>query len=362
MSLPKKTKKPPTALPATRFDNPQLHLFQTFLANTDGEREDLSNAIDLWDSVPRYCGARSMAARERVNGRLGNHKAVFHYRGMNCTGTIRPGSYDDPDGVKRDYFPGVTEEILEDALRKLAIEQNAGFFDQPNLQSGVVFTLHQLRNELKERGHTRSYQEIVKALYVLLRSTIQIEADSNGVISQESGYISGLTVVSRNKLKEDPQSRWQLRFHPLVTESINRLTYRQFNYAKLMSLKSQLARWLLKYLVLKYTFASIVHPFEIRFTTIKRDSGLLDGYKVKRQAVQAAREAFDELTQEGVLLSVKTDTVLGPRAKVLDVVFTLTPSLDFVREAKAANKRRDDAKQLASAGIVEKPGQESNRY
>ena len=42
----------------TEFENVQLNLFQNFLCNTEEERERFSNAIDLWDSVPRYSVSR----------------------------------------------------------------------------------------------------------------------------------------------------------------------------------------------------------------------------------------------------------------------------------------------------------------
>jgi hypothetical protein len=54
------------------------------------------------------------------------------------------------------------------------------------------------------------------------------------------------------------------KFHPLVTKGIDRLDYRHHNYRLAMSLSTQLARWLNKQLVLKYTFASLMTPFEMR--------------------------------------------------------------------------------------------------
>ena len=61
-------------------------------------------------------------------------------------------------------------------------------------------------------------------------------------------------------------------FPSFASRALDELTYRQFNYVRLMS-QSQLARWLNKVLSLKYLNASL-HPFEIRFSTISRDSGL----------------------------------------------------------------------------------------
>ena len=128
------------------FDNPQLSLFQNFLCNTDEERERFSNAIDLWDSVPRYSVNRQAMTKARENEKyLENHTLTFQYRGRTYTRTISPARVKDLDGKQRDYYPSVTEELVEDALRKLAIDQQAGYFDKPNYRSGVIFSLYALR-------------------------------------------------------------------------------------------------------------------------------------------------------------------------------------------------------------------------
>ncbi len=50
------------------YNNPQLGLFQAFFANTDKHKDKLLNAVDLWDSVPRYAMTRCLTAvgRRRV--------------------------------------------------------------------------------------------------------------------------------------------------------------------------------------------------------------------------------------------------------------------------------------------------------
>ena len=118
------------------------------------------------------------------------------------------------------------------------------------------------------------------------------------------------------------------------------MTYRQFNNHLMMSHSTQLARWLHQQLVLKYTFANHQTPFETRYTTIKRDSGLLDAYSRDRDALDALKCAFDELLTRGVLLGYDRKDITGPRKKLMDAVFIVHPSSDFIRETKAANKPR----------------------
>jgi hypothetical protein len=353
---------------AIDFQNRQLHLFQTFLCNTTAERDNLSNVIDLWDNVPRYSVSRQAMTKKRIQGRfLEKHEAEFQYKGKTFVRTITPARVADLDGVDRDFFASANEELVEDALRKLAAEQHKGFFDKPNYRSGVVFTLHALREELKSRGHTRSYQQIILALNILSSSIIEIRAlDDQGQEKAftKSTYLPHLSAVSKGRLREDPSAKWLAQFHPLVTGSIDKVTYRQFNYDLMMNHTTQLARWLHKQLVLKYTFASLSNPFEMLYSTIKRDSGLLEHYARNRDAIDALEKAFTELKTnknskgtngeesgngysrvgEGVVLAdFKRKDITGPRNKLLDVSFTMIPSLEFIRDTKAGSKRLSDA-------------------
>jgi len=326
------------------FNGKQLDLFRAFLCNNEDERDRLSNTLDLWDSVPRYSVSRQAMDKERkARGFLDLLVINFNYRGASLQATIQPARVAHSKGSPtKDYYPSANEELIEDALRKIAAEQSHGYFDKRNFRSGVVFTLHMLREELKKRGHTRSYQQIVLSLNILAGSIIEIRAANgkNGEGFAKSAYFPSLTAVSRSRLNDDPDAKWIVQFHPLVTQAIDALTYRQFNYAQMMAHTTQLARWLHKQLSLKFTFASMVTSFEMRFSTIKRDSALLNNYKQTRQAVVMLDAAFDELKKGGVLLQIKKNEIRSARAKLEDVVYTLMPSLNFVAQMKASNKRQ----------------------
>jgi hypothetical protein len=349
--VPNKIGDPPVK--PTEFENIQLNLFQNFLCNTEEERERFSNAIDLWDSVPRYSVSRQTMNKARENGRfLENHTASFQYRQRTYTCTISPARVADLDGNQRDFYPSANEELVEDALRKLAADQHAGFFDRPNSRSGVVFSLYALREELSKRGHSRSYQEIVLALNILSKSIIEIAAQDagKGEAIAISAYLPSLVAVSKKRLKDDPKAKWAAQFHPFVTGSIDQVTYRQFNYHLMMSHSTQLARWLHKQLILKYTFAELSKPFDMRYSTIKRDSGLLNSYSRERAAIEALETAFQDLQARDILSSYTRLDNTGPRKKLLDVVFKIWPSIAFVREVKAANKRQAVAKPVGIGG------------
>lgn len=328
----------------TDFQGKQIDLFRSFLCNSADERDRLSNTFDLWDSVPRYAMSRQQMTKIRKEkGFLPLQKVTFQYRGRPLEARIQAARIlDEKTHAETDYYPSANEELIEDALRKIAAEQRNAFFDKATYRSGVVFTLYMLREELKNRGHTRSYQEIILSLKILARSSIEIvtKDGKEGEGFTISSYFSGLSAVSKSRIAEDPRAKWIVQFHPLVTQAIDALTYRQFNYAQMMSHRTQLARWLHKQLSLKFTFASFTTFFEIRYSTIKRDSALLEGYREQRQAVAALDAAFAELRTGGALLSIHKNEQRGARGKLEDVLYTLTASREFVHAMKAANKRQ----------------------
>ncbi|POZ49582.1 replication protein [Methylovulum psychrotolerans] len=340
----KDSRNPSFALPNKEyFEGNQLDMFRAFLCNNGNERTQLSNTFDLWDSVPRYSISRQqMDKLRKEKGFLDLQRIQFRYRGKTLEAIIQATRiFDRKTGTSKDYYPSANEELVEDALRKIAAEERNAFFDKPNYRSGVVFSLHMLREELSRRGHSRSYYEIVLSLNILAGSVIEIHTmeGNDGESFTKSGYFSGLSAVSKSDLTEDPNAKWIVQFHPLVTQALDTLTYRQFNYAQMMSYKTQLARWLHKQLSLKFTFASLATSFEMRYCTIKRDSALLNGYTRDRAAIEALDGAFNELMTGHVLTQCKKNPILGERNKIIDIVYNLHPSPIFCHEMKAANKR-----------------------
>ncbi len=343
-------------LPDDAFVNRQLNLFQDFLANTPDEREALSNVVDLWDSIPRYAVSRSrMNGMRTVEGFLPVMELPFNYRGRPLMVAIYPAQIKDKDGKRISYYPSAREELIEHALRKISAEQHAGFFDRASYRSGARFSLYQLRKELEQQGHSLRYDELIEGLDILSLSAIEIVAtnDDGDEAFARSTYLAALTGIKRKDYEADRDAKWAAQFHPLVTQSIDLVTYRQFNYQRLMRCSTQLARWLIGQLVLKYTQAALVNSFDMRYSTIRRDSALLSGYTRERDAVAALDEALEELKGLGALSVIKKSEQRGPRAKLEDVTYTLFPSRNFVLEQKAANRRQSDAKLSAIPASIE---------
>jgi hypothetical protein len=333
----------PTLPPSPAFNSKQLDLFQSFLCNTNDQKDRLSNTIELWESIPKYSVSQQAQNGLRTKeGLLPRLEKDFVYKDTEYKIKVSAAIIDS-DGGEKAYYPSANEEIIEDALRKIAAEVEKGFFDQPNFKSGVVFSIHSLRNELSKRGHTRSYYEIVKSLNILAGSHIEILLP-NGKGFAKTNYLPSLVAVSKQKLTEDPEAKWVAQFHPLVTESINARSFRQYDYHLMMSHSTQLARWLHKKLSHSYTNASCINPYQIWLSTIHRDSGLLD-YKRQPDITRKFEDALKELKNNTVLTSFeRIETIKGERNKILDIKYSLSPHPEFVKDVKASNKRQKDSK------------------
>jgi hypothetical protein len=311
---------------AKQFQDNQLSLFQTFLCNNEGERLQLSNTIELWDSIPRYSVSRQAMDKMRdAGGFLNLLKLQFMYRQSEFNIVIQPALIEEKDKKGNTstvaYYPSANEELVEEALRKLAVDQNKGFFDKAEYISGVVFSLYQLREELKRMGHTRSLEQVKLSLDILARSFIQIEGDMpESKNTKRSTYLPEVISVTKKDLDADPNAKWLVRFHPLVTNSIEKLSYRQFNYERLMKHSRQLTRWIHKLLIQKYVFASKTKTFEIRYSTIKRDSAMLNNYARERKAQEDCDFCIEELKTDGVLAMYDRRTETGARGKITDIV------------------------------------------
>ena len=327
----------------------QYDLFATFFGN----ERDLSNTIELWDALPKYSVTPRIQSQMRdEKGRLPVYRRELEYRPspraenpvpFKYAITLQPASIETEDGY-RDFYPSADEELVEEVIKKIFSQQRYGIHDVRNAESWVKFTLHMIRKELARRGKTRSIPEIKRSIEILSKTVIDLTIEGAG--QRKTLYtnpiLNDLTRVTIADRLEDPTAMWTARLPALVSLSINNLSYRQFNYGLLMSLSSQLARWLLKRLSHEYTNASLMHPYKILFSTIERDSALLHHARVASN-INTVQRALEELVANHALLDFKVEKRRNGAA-IADVLYTLTPHPDFVKQVKAANARANDGR------------------
>ena len=109
----------------------ELSLFELL----EPQEQQCSNTIELYDAIPKYHWGNVQRIDRQF---LPSMERVFEHRGRRYRVKIRPARVDGKDGIEMDYYPSLREEIVEDALRKLACEGQGIFLDD---QAGVTFSL-----------------------------------------------------------------------------------------------------------------------------------------------------------------------------------------------------------------------------
>lgn len=302
----------------------QLSLFD-LLQN----EKEFSHTIELYDFMPKYVWGKV----ERVAGVfLPRLEREFECRGRKYKLTLYPASVEDENGNEKYFYPAKREEVVEDALRKIMADGNGMFLDG---EAAVTFTIYQLQKELKENGHSYNRDQIKESLKILARTDIELKSENGNT---EVLFSPIETLGFRG---EDGENQTFVRFSPLVTNSIKEKTFRLFNYAKVMSYRSVIARQLHKRMSHHYTQASFSESYSIMLTTIIRDFGLVRRKQIKDN-LRDVELAIEEMKKKNVVLITKIEKILetSKRLKVSDVKITFTPHPEFINEVKRANARK----------------------
>jgi hypothetical protein len=330
-----------------RSNPEQLSLFQTFLPDED----KYSNTIELYDAIPKYYPVKHMHDK-RVNDTFLPHlEREFEHKGNKYRLLISPGRVIYKDGTAREFYPSFREELVEEALRKIACDRLNGVFLDG--QAGVQFTLYELKKELKARGHTIDIPDLIESLKICNLASLTVR-DSSGKALMQSPIFPVLLIASRADWMENPkQARCYVQFHPLVTASINHISYRQYDYMTYMAYKHRLSRWLHKRMAHNYVHASMMHPYSISLSTILRDSGAYVAPRGSNRP-REVETALDELKAKQVVMEWKKAEKRGRRNKIIDITYTLYPDFSFVEEVKKANARSKRAA-VASQQLLPPP-------
>jgi hypothetical protein len=313
----------------------EMNLFE-FLGPADRK---YSNTIELYDFIPKYFWGKS----ERINDRfLESLERTFECRGARYKVVISPARIKDRDGIFKDYYPSQREEIIEDALRKLACEGQGLFLDDI---AGVTFTLYQLEQELKRMGHGYNKAEIKDALSVCVGTTIDIRTEDGNVVLQSHIFENVGLQTFENWQGTGKKTRCFVRFNNLVTNSIKNKTFRQLNYEKSMSYRSVIARQFHKRMSHHYIQASLGNTYEILLSTVIRDFGLTACERIKDNLCKVEL-ALNEMKDKEVVLGYKIEKIIDVKrkSKLMDAKLVITPHPKFVADTIKANKRSGEIK------------------
>ena len=306
-----------------------LITFGKTVADPQGETP-YSATIELYDAIPKFFYGKQKS--DTVQG--ASREVQFRHRDNDFCATIKGAVIKDDEGKNSIVFPGKSEELIEDVLRKLAIDGQAFVRDG---QIGVRFTLYQVFKMLKETNNQRSYNQIKEALQVLADSKIELTGTvNNKTININSSLIPTLTVVTQ-KDTDDGEAQCTAIFHALVTESLRRNTHRLSNLQKTIKLVNSVARRLHKRITHNFSTAGGNKDiYRIKMSTILNDLNIRARRSKGETYTRTLKPGLDELKARDIITDwVREDTQDGQ-----DYVLQLFLSKGTIQEIIKANTHR----------------------
>lgn len=311
---------------------------QMTLWENPGVDPNVSNTIELWDIAPRYV----YYTDKEVQG-VGNYlKTIdreFCHAGKTYKLTLNPARIRREDGTDVEAYPGEREHIIEEVIRKLAVERGRLRLQGENVV--MLFSLNEIRKELDRTKHSARHHEIKESLKILQGANVEIVQQTGDGEKSETRLIRGSAfpqIGFHEKGNSGDNSITFVQFNWMVATALKHLEFRPINYETMMRLKT-MARWLFKKMYHETYYPSegssigsdgSVYVFHA--TEIARDCGMSQ-WKRWRDAMNAITTAVQSLEKEGVVVNLEVEPVLEGRKKV-DTIYTMRASPTFIEQAK----------------------------
>ncbi len=330
----------PEIIPPPQRDTQALNLFQSFLCN-EHEAGSLSNVITLWELIPKYTGDYLNSQGESIPN---DFKRQFTIYDSTFTLTMFPGTYypNRKSAKPQRRFPGVREQIVEQALIHLACIQAQAEEVNGEVSYYITFSIREIGSILKAMGRTHSNTQIREALEVLSSSIMTITREGENATSSRNPIIPSFTRAEIKSGDLSGKDNWKIKLHPLVTHAIKTVGYRQFQY----DLSKDLAPWA-GYLQRQMHYAapniSSENPLKIKLSELRnRTPGLI--HKATVTSIKAVERELTKMQDSGLVETFVIDEIFAKRPgrgrpSPIDAEFTLFPGIDWVRHVKAGHKR-----------------------
>ncbi|HEV2602228.1 MAG TPA: hypothetical protein VGU24_01070 [Microvirga sp.] len=327
-------------LRATVAEPVQIELF----AVTDDPR--FTNTIDLWDIAPRFVFYTDKDARE-AGKYLSSVEREFLHNGKAYRLVLKPARI-RRDGKEIEEYPGEREQLVEEVIRKLAVEPGRLHMRERD-QVAMNFSLYEIREELSRRSHSFRTAEIKEALQILRHAEIEISRVATGADgSDDVTSIVATSTFPQITFRERGRdlSESSIQFNWFVAQALKHLQFRLLNYEVVMNLRDPVARWLYKRL--HHTAVSARGGLEVQEITaveIHRDCGLADRARF-RDVLRRIGRSVELLKAEGIIKAYDAVDVLERsqgRPRKADIRYTLRVSEAFIEQASLAHERWSEA-------------------
>jgi len=324
-------------------ESPQLDLFM--IPDVSGSPKRYSNTIEVYDALPKYIwdSKREFDPNDpdkvlqiQRSCTVRKHRYDIILRPAIIERRVKPKERAEKGDIEiLLIYPGSREAIVEDVLRKIAVDGNASMHQE---NAGVIFTLYQVQQELQKIGRKYSIVEIKEALAVCRGCTL-ICTTEDGEVLVDGGLLSWYALSTRKDWKlKGSDAKCAAAFNPLVTRSILDTTYRKYNYSLGKSFKSDLAEFIHKRMSHYWGNADDTHPYTPKLVSFL--SGSPRGLSPRMPENQRAmKTALDLLVKHEIILYYESVPEKKGR-QVVNVSYTIYPHPKFVAAMKDANRHQ----------------------
>ncbi len=312
----------------------QLDFFE-LLDVHDNKRDKYSGIVGLYDCMPKYV-IRVDNSKQNVRNLIITREFVYDKKNM--TISISPALIKQKNGETKVFYPTAREGIIEDVLRKFTTDPIRNSFLDDRLS--VKFTIYDLRKELKRVNHEYSYSEIKESLEILSKTNIEIKTQ-NGKITFSSNMFETFGIIDGNdkdkffidKDEREKKIIYFVRFNSLVSNSIKDGTWKILNYEQYMKYKFFLSRWLHKKISNMFMTKTIEIPYNIKLSTIIRDSGTTE-YESIRLNLPQVEKSLKEMVNIGSISKYESvkEYDKDKKNKIKDVLFLIYISDSFLKD------------------------------
>lgn len=325
--MAKKNNKPAVDKNVNISSSEQLDLFKIIDPNRSGK--NLSNTIELYDALPKFVWDKKTKITTQLQDSIQTKHCVV--RGKPIDVRIKPALIEDKSSGKTVLiYPGVREELIEEALRKLAAHGKSKLINE---KAGVIFTLYELQQELMSMGKSYSITEIKEGINVCKSSVLEIISQKNEVISSTFFPVVGL--VDRDAYLAESDAKCIVQFHPLVNDSIMNYTYRVYDYKKSMEINSNLGRFLFKKMSHYWVQASPTNPYTPSLLSFLNQTSR-GASETMSENIRAMKNALDSLITNNIIDRYEENRVKDGR-KIIDIHYKIYPHEEFIMQAKRSN-------------------------
>lgn len=329
----------------------QMDLFSQVAEDPDNR---YINTIGLWDMAPRFVFLTDVDPKLGPRKYLDTVERHFFYDGVPYTLYLKPARI-KRDGEEIEVYPGEREQLVEDVIRRIAVERGRLDMESQDLVR-LSCSLYEIRRELEDTNHSFRTTEIREALMILRHAEVQIVRVDDGAGGKVTNVIATSSfpqIAFRDS--SDDANQTTIQFNWVVAAALKTLQFRRINYDAIMSIDDVYSRWLYKrlYLSALYHDRGVDSVQMIYASEIQRDSGMAR-WKRWSNALARITKAVEYLRAKGIIDEFSKEEIIVQRRKE-DVQYVIHLAGKVVDEIRQSIEKSREAKEDYVAVVGSEP-------